>query len=886
MDATPSKYSGLCRAQLSYDYLHTNSTTHEFLFGALAELVDNARDAQAKSIRIYTEKCDKVRKSRILSFLDDGEGMNPEETANIIKFGLSSKRLAQKEQIGQYGNGLKSGSMRVAKDMILFTKCKQTMTCLLLSRSFHEVEGLKEVIVPLPSWMGRSPFATSQAEKDQHLMEMEIILKFSPFNTEEKLMEQFAKIKSETGTLVMLYNLKVLDSGETELDFHTDPNDIRLTDDYLDMSLQSTVSERTSFRAYLSLLYCNPRMKIYLQGKKVLTKRLDQHLFRPKKYEYTSKKFKARSQLDAEEAKKAATRAQEKARELELKARNLTDSSYTSGEGRAAFRQAEKEATDARQEANKLENIAKIKQRALTQPKTLTFIFGFNIMDRSCEGFVVYNCDRLIKMFERSSHQLDGRPEYRGIIGFVNVPHVVLEPTHNKQDFANPQEYRFLLKAMNEHLQQYWRDMKISNLIEFWSRYGYSPSKPWADLPSDESKYAKIRRMKVQMDMQCDACLKWRKIPFSTKKFDYKFTDDWTCQLNWDPARNRCSKPEQVVVIATGHLTKPTPTENRRSGLTTQPPARGRSFCGETGVVVAAASQKRGSSADDSRNVFVTNETPLPSVDEQQQDPVPNEKRRRLSHPTAAKKVKKDGSSCRRPKKRSRKALRRIPDDDDDDVDDDDFDDVDDDDFDDFDDYYYDDGGDDDTFSKTSERQNMAHQLQKKEKRLKEAEKTLKEAETTAKKVKKDGSSFRQPKKRSRKALRRIPDDDDEDVEDDDFDDVDDDDFDDFDDFDDYYYYGDGGDDDTSSETSERENMLQKKEKRLKEAEKRLKEAEKTLKETETKLKEAETKLTNVRKTACLILATKVDKVFYKYIPNPSDDFDAALEKLHQSTRS
>ena len=41
------------------------------------------------------------------------------------------------------------------------------MTCLLLSRSFHEDEGLKEVIVPLPSWIGRSPFAESQAEKDQ-----------------------------------------------------------------------------------------------------------------------------------------------------------------------------------------------------------------------------------------------------------------------------------------------------------------------------------------------------------------------------------------------------------------------------------------------------------------------------------------------------------------------------------------------------------------------------------------------------------------------------------------------------------------------------------------------------------------------------------------------
>lgn len=47
-------YSSLRRAQLTYDYLHTNSTTHEFLFGALAELVDNARDASSQKIDIYT----------------------------------------------------------------------------------------------------------------------------------------------------------------------------------------------------------------------------------------------------------------------------------------------------------------------------------------------------------------------------------------------------------------------------------------------------------------------------------------------------------------------------------------------------------------------------------------------------------------------------------------------------------------------------------------------------------------------------------------------------------------------------------------------------------------------------------------------------------------
>ena len=38
-----SKYEHLHSAHLGRQYLHTNSTTHEFLFGALAELVDNAR---------------------------------------------------------------------------------------------------------------------------------------------------------------------------------------------------------------------------------------------------------------------------------------------------------------------------------------------------------------------------------------------------------------------------------------------------------------------------------------------------------------------------------------------------------------------------------------------------------------------------------------------------------------------------------------------------------------------------------------------------------------------------------------------------------------------------------------------------------------------------
>lgn len=53
-----------------------------------------------------------------------------------------------------------------------------------------------------------------------------------------------------------------------------------------------------------------------------------------------------------------------------------------------------------------------------------------------------------------------------GVVGVVDVPYLVLEPTHNKQDFADAKEYRHLLKSMGEHLAQYWKD---SNIGKYYS---------------------------------------------------------------------------------------------------------------------------------------------------------------------------------------------------------------------------------------------------------------------------------------------------------------------------------------------------------------------------------------------------------------------------------
>ena len=44
-------------------------------------------------------------------------------------------------------------------------------------------------------------------------------------------------------------------------------------------------------------------------------------------------------------------------------------------------------------------------------------------------------------MYERVGPQLEGGSSGVGVIGVVNVPYLVLEPTHNKQDFADAKVY-------------------------------------------------------------------------------------------------------------------------------------------------------------------------------------------------------------------------------------------------------------------------------------------------------------------------------------------------------------------------------------------------------------------------------------------------------------
>ncbi|XP_034729024.1 ATPase MORC2 isoform X2 [Etheostoma cragini] len=561
-----SSYSNLSRAQLTFEYLHTNSTTHEFLFGALAELVDNSRDANATRIDIYTEKKPELRGGYTLCFLDDGIGMDPHEATHVIQFGKSNKRSPESTQIGQYGNGLKSGSMRIGKDFILFTKKGNTLTCLFLSRTFHEEEGLDEVIVPLPSWdlKTKEPL-TSDPEK--YAIETELIFKYSPFKSERQLMEQFNKIESSSGTLVIIYNLKLMDNREPELDVETDHQDILMAG----TPVEGVKPEKRSFRAYAAVLYIDPRMRIFIQGHKVRTKRLSCCLYKPRVYKYTSTRFKTRAEQEVKKADHLAKIAEEKAREAESKQMALEArlGDDLSKDSRAILRKVQDSAMMLRRDCDMKKRILEAKQKALKEPKELNFIFGVNIEQRDLDGMFVYNCSRLIKMYEKTGPQLEGGMACGGVVGVVDVPYLILEPTHNKQDFADAKEYRHLLKSMGEHLAQYWKDTNIAQkgIVKFWDEFGYL-SASWSAPPSSEPRYKRRRGMEIPLTIQCDKCLKWRTLPFQMDAVDKRYPDSWVCLMNPDSTQDRCDATEQKQNLPCGVLKKDKQTaEDKRKEL-------------------------------------------------------------------------------------------------------------------------------------------------------------------------------------------------------------------------------------------------------------------------------------------------------------------------------
>ncbi|KAI3512901.1 hypothetical protein L1887_20223 [Cichorium endivia] len=271
-------------------FLHSNATSHKWVFGAVAELIDNAVDEiqNGATYAIIDKTTNPRNGSSALLIQDDGGGMNPEAMRRCLSFGFSDKKSIS--SIGKYGNGFKTSSMRLGADVIVFsrnmTNRKLTQSIGLLSYTFLTQMGYDKIVVPMVHYdfnfiTGSFNSVQSKSNDNNSNLNLSMMLQWSPYSTEEELLKQFEDIGSH-GTKVIIYNLWLDEDRNLELDFESDPEDICITRDahgkMKDGSRQAASEQhianrlRYSLRAYLSILYLKlpENFAMVLRGKVVL----------------------------------------------------------------------------------------------------------------------------------------------------------------------------------------------------------------------------------------------------------------------------------------------------------------------------------------------------------------------------------------------------------------------------------------------------------------------------------------------------------------------------------------------------------------------------------------------------------------------------------------
>uniref|UniRef100_A0A7N8XMW6 Morc S5 domain-containing protein n=1 Tax=Mastacembelus armatus TaxID=205130 RepID=A0A7N8XMW6_9TELE len=189
-------------------------------------LIDNAYDPDVSAKQFWIDKT-VVKDQDCLTFMDNGYGLDLRTMHKMLSFGFSDKTTVKGVQpIGIYGNGFKSGSMRLGKDAIVFSKSKSTSCVGMLSQTYLEKIGAEQIIVPI-------------VLREEDKASLQDILRYSPFTTQEELLTQLDVISppwstGKTGTRIIIWNLRRTSTGALEFDFEKDRYDIQIPSEVYD----------------------------------------------------------------------------------------------------------------------------------------------------------------------------------------------------------------------------------------------------------------------------------------------------------------------------------------------------------------------------------------------------------------------------------------------------------------------------------------------------------------------------------------------------------------------------------------------------------------------------------------------------------------------------
>ncbi|MBN3322946.1 MORC4 protein, partial [Atractosteus spatula] len=489
------------------------SSCASFTSGAASPslLADNACDPGVTAKQIWIDVVN-VKDELCLTFTDNGSGMTPSKLHKMLSFGFTDKSSSKSHQpIGVYGNGFKSGSMRLGKDALIFTKNGGCLSVGLLSQTYLEKIRAQAVIVPINLIVTEDSVASLNA-----------ILTHSLFSTQEELLEQFDTIPSKKGTKIIVWNIRRNKDGKPELDFETDKYDIRMPDirpeemrtggkkrfpgpertdqsvpemDYLMMQpmcllvafpVTCTLAPPLSLQAYCSILYLKPRTQIILRSRKVQTKLIAKSLANIENDVYKPSFIAGNQQGHAHLHKELFTQTV------------IVPIVPYNQQNNILLQDRE---TSSRDQSG-------LKLRPRVRNKRVKITFGFNYKNKDHYGIMMYHKNRLIKSYEKVGCQIKStsRGSGVGVIGVIECN--FLKPAHNKQDFEYTKEYRLTLAALGLKLNDYWREKKEKKA----KQKACYPEEPW---------------------VQCEECLKWRKLPSWMQP--ETLPDKWHCALHPDP---------------------------------------------------------------------------------------------------------------------------------------------------------------------------------------------------------------------------------------------------------------------------------------------------------------------------------------------------------------
>lgn len=274
-------------------YLRTLGQAHsDWLFGAVAELVDNSRDAKATMLDISVDMIYSSiagKEIPMLAVVDDGHGMGHDEILKMVSFGRKQPDTNDPKYIGRYGVGFKTGTMRLGRDALVLTQTTNSRSIAFLSQSLNE--GKDNIEIPIVSYSRKGQlmeFDTSiqtEASAENNLKSIE---QFSPFN--KYFIGEKAGLfqRNGTGTQIYVWNLDEWGS-EYALEwvngmsggssFHQGDILIR------SRRTRSRLGQMTrqvpidySLRSYLEVIFLDPRMKINVQGSLVKSRPLARFL--------------------------------------------------------------------------------------------------------------------------------------------------------------------------------------------------------------------------------------------------------------------------------------------------------------------------------------------------------------------------------------------------------------------------------------------------------------------------------------------------------------------------------------------------------------------------------------------------------------------------------